>query len=230
MFDRIALRYDLLNRIISLRCDAMWRRKVVAAALRGGERSILDVGTGTGDLAFAAAAVVGRDGRVVGVDFAPRMLECARRKKRRTTNGKVVDFVLADALAPPFKTGKFDVVMTAFVLRNVGDLGLFFANAYRLLGPGGRFVTVDMFPPGGKIFSRLYALYFYRLVPWVGGFLAGDRGAYRYLSESVRRFISPRSVAEMLEETGFATVQWRPYLRGAVCLHVAIKSDGDRRT
>lgn len=224
LFDRIAHRYDLLNRVISFRIDSVWRKKAVEELRLGGEHKlILDLGTGTGDLAFAAAKLSQGNGRIVGLDFSDEMLRLAMKKiPRRALVGKVV-FVRASALQPPFKDGTFDGVMTAFVLRNITDLDLFFRQAYGLLKPGGRMVSLDMFPPRGGAFSLLYSLYFYRLVPWIGAALAGDRGAYRYLSNSVKAFDPPESIAQTIRRAGFPEVRIRKFLRGAVCLHVGDK-------
>jgi len=223
IFDRIAGRYDLLNRVISFHLDTYWRKKAVAAALRGGERRVLDLGTGTGDLAFTAAEAAGREGTIFGLDFSAEMLRLALRKKRAHRRGEKTFYILASALAPPFADGAFDAVMTAFVLRNVTDLRLFFIQAYRLLSPGGRFVTIDMFPPACAPFAFFYSLYFYRLMPRIGARLARDREAYRYLSASVKGFHSPESIAEMIRQTGFVGVTTRKFLCGAVCLHVGDK-------
>jgi demethylmenaquinone methyltransferase/2-methoxy-6-polyprenyl-1,4-benzoquinol methylase len=223
IFDRIAGRYDLLNRVISFHLDTYWRKKAVAAALSGGARQVLDLGTGTGDLAFAAAEAVGREGKVFALDFSGEMLRLALKKKRAHRNGAQTFFVLASALAPPFGDDAFDALMTAFVLRNVADLRLFFLQAHRLLRPGGRLVTMDMFPPSCAPFAFFYSLYFYRLMPWIGARLARDREAYRYLSASVKGFHSPEAVAEMIRESGFENVSTRRFLNGAVCLHVGAK-------
>ena len=223
MFDRIAHRYDLLNRVISLHLDTRWRKKAVAAALRAGDRLVLDLGTGTGDLALAAATAIGEGGKVVGLDFSPEMLRLAKEKRSKEPQGGKTFYILGTALSPPFKDETFDVVMTAFVLRNVTDLAQFFLQAYRLLKPGGRLVSLDMFPPSGLPFSFFYSLYFYRLVPWVGARLAHDRDAYRYLSESVRGFDPPETIAETIQRAGFKRVSIRRFLQGAVCLHAGEK-------
>jgi demethylmenaquinone methyltransferase/2-methoxy-6-polyprenyl-1,4-benzoquinol methylase len=224
LFDRIARRYDLLNRVISFRVDSVWRKKAVAELRLAGERKlVLDLGTGTGDLALAAANRVGGKGTVVGLDFSDEMLRLAMKKTPRQYQEDRIVYVRASALEPPFKDNTFDGVMTAFVLRNISDLDLFFRRAYDLLKPGGRLVSLDMFPPRGGPFSLLYSLYFYRLVPWIGAALAGDRNAYRYLSESVKGFDPPESIAQTIRRAGFPEVRLRKFLRGAVCLHVGDK-------
>jgi demethylmenaquinone methyltransferase/2-methoxy-6-polyprenyl-1,4-benzoquinol methylase len=113
--------------------------------------------------------------------------------------------------------------MTAFVLRNVSDLTLFFSEAYRVLKPGANFVSLDMFPPSAGWFSALYAIYFHGAMPWIGGLLAGDRKAYQYLSDSVRHFHSPETVMKLIEAVGFRDVTIKKFLRGAVCMHRGTK-------
>jgi demethylmenaquinone methyltransferase / 2-methoxy-6-polyprenyl-1,4-benzoquinol methylase len=223
MFDRIAERYDLLNRVISLRLDARWRNRAIQTVLSGRHPLILDLGAGTGDLTFAAAKATHGNGRIIGLDFSLQMLTLAQEKKPRARHGDKTHFVLGSALFPPFQDAVFDGVMTAFVLRNVSDLSLFFANAFRVLKPGGKFVSLDMFPPAPGWFSRLYGLYFYRLVPCLGGLLARDRSAYQYLSESVRQFHSPDHIADMMRGCGFERISTRRFLNGAVCMHQAEK-------
>ena len=223
MFDRIAGRYDILNRIISFRLDNTWRNKAIKEILRSDDPFILDLGAGTGDLTFTAAKNIKGSGQIVGLDFSLEMLKLAQSKQNKMKNGAKTSFIQGSATFSPFKDRAFDGVMTAFVLRNVSDLSLFFAHAFRVLKNGGRFVSLDMFPPGKSWFSTLYSLYFYRLVPWIGGLLAHDRGAYRYLARSVENFQPPERIAELLQESGFKEVRIRKFLNGAVCMHVAEK-------
>src|SRR3989304_4836923 len=138
MFGRLADQYDLLNRLISFHFDTFWRKKAVEAlALRRRDPVVLDLGSGTGDPSLTAAREI-KDGTIIGLDFSLRMLQLAQEKKRRLPYGRRTAFILGSALAPPFKDEVFDAVMTAFVLRNIPDLNLFFRQAYRLLRPGGR--------------------------------------------------------------------------------------------
>ena len=224
MFDRIAARYDLLNRIISFRLDSRWRHRAIRTLLKVENPLIIDLGTGTGDLAFTAVKIAGAHARIVGLDFSLQMLRLAQRKRGQVQRGANTTFVQASALQAPIKDATFDGAMTAFVLRNVSDLPRFFAEAHRLLKPGGKFVSLDMFPPSRGWFASLYAVYFYRLMPWIGGLLSNDRKAYQYLSDSVRRFHPPETVAGLIAQAGFVDVKIQKFLRGAVCLHVAAKS------
>jgi len=223
MFDRIAGRYDLLNRLISFRLDTYWRNQAIRAAVTGANLHILDLGTGTGDLALNAARRTRGNGRFTGLDFSLPMLRLARAKRAKALYGRSAAFVMGSAMSAPFKSSLFDSAMTAFVLRNVSDLPLMFTESLRVLKPGGIFVSIDMFPPAASWFARLYEIYFYCLMPRIGGLLANDQKAYRYLSDSVRQFHSPEQVSQYLEAAGFRQVRVKKYLGGAVCMHVAIK-------
>jgi demethylmenaquinone methyltransferase / 2-methoxy-6-polyprenyl-1,4-benzoquinol methylase len=224
MFDRIAGRYDVLNRVISFRLDVWWRRQVIRAAITGTDPCILDIGTGTGDLALNAARSVKGKGRFVGLDFSLPMLNLAQAKRATTVYGERSVFVMGSAMFAPFRNAVFDGAMAAFVLRNVSDLSLLFSEAFRVLKPGGKFVSLDMFPPSSNWFAALYSIYFYCLIPRICGFLAADRNAYQYLSDSVRHFHPPETVTQFLQEAGFEQVALRKFLNGAVCMHVAKKA------
>jgi demethylmenaquinone methyltransferase/2-methoxy-6-polyprenyl-1,4-benzoquinol methylase len=223
MFDRIAGRYDLLNRVISFRLDNHWRVQAIRTLAGASNGLILDLGAGTGDLTFAAAKIHHGDARVVGLDFSLQMLLRAQQKRLRTPHGDKTRFVLGSALLAPFKDQIFDGVMTAFVLRNVSDLAVFFGDSFRVTKAGGRVASLGMFPTKKNWFAPFYNLYFYTLVPWIGGLLARDRSAYNYLSRSVRQFHSPETVDAIIESAGFKHVAIRKFLNGAVCIHTAEK-------
>ena len=224
MFDRIAGRYDLLNRVISFKLDNWWRKQAVELLIQGNSPRIVDLGSGTGDMILSAMRSARGNARIVGLDFSMNMLQLAQTKRAAQSSGATATFVQGSAMASPFKDASFDGAMSAFVLRNVSDLGLFFSEACRVLKPGGKLVTLDMFPPQKNWFAPFYCLYFYRLVPWIGGWLAGDRRAYRYLSDSVRRFHPPEAVSDTIRQAGFAQVSLRKFLNGAVCMHIAEKA------
>lgn len=225
MFDRISGRYDLLNRVISFRFDARWRQQVIHAALAGANPQILDIGTGTGDLIFDAAKAAKGAGSFVGLDFSIEMLRLACAKRQRIAHGARAVFVMGNAMKVPFKNATFDSAMSAFVLRNVSDLPLLFGETHRVLKPGGRFVSLDMFPPSRSWFSALYSVYFHCFMPRIGALLAQDRAAYQYLSDSVRQFHRPETIAALIEQAGFKEVKLRKFLSGAVCLLSAVKTN-----
>lgn len=223
MFDRIAGRYDLLNSVISFRLDARWRRQVIQAVLNKPAPHILDIGTGTGDLVFDAVRTSNGTGTFIGLDFSLQMLRLAQAKRQNFGYRASTVFVMGSAMTVPFKGNTFDGAMSAFVLRNVSDLSLLFAEAFRTLKPGAKLVTLDMFPPSATWFSPLYSIYFHCFMPRIGALLARDRDAYQYLSDSVRQFHPPEKVAQFIEQAGFEQVVVRKFLSGAVCMHTANK-------
>lgn len=220
MFTRIAPRYDRLNSVMSLGLHRMWRRYAIAlSGLRAGG-SALDIATGTGDFAFALAQRVGPGGRVVGVDFSEGMLRLARQKALTFPLSQVVRFEWADALDLPFGDGEFDAVTAGFAGRNVTDLHKFFSEMRRVLLPGGRAVHLELSKPTLPVFSALYRLYFYRVVPVLGSALAGARSAYTYLPNSLTPFPSRDELAEIMREAGLVDVRYYPLAFGTVTIHV----------
>ncbi len=219
MFGRIVPRYDRLNRLMSLGRDQSWRREAVSVARAGGGR-VLDVGTGTGDLAFELLR--GRASSVVGVDFSPPMLGAAAGKAaQRPAN---LHWVQGDALRLPFPDDTFDAVTNAFVLRNLPELPSGLREMARVLKPGGRLVCLDMTHPRPGPIGTLYRLYFHHLMPPIAGLLSGDSAAYRYLPQSLEGYPDADALASMLREIGLTEVTVRRLGPGTVALHVARKA------
>jgi demethylmenaquinone methyltransferase/2-methoxy-6-polyprenyl-1,4-benzoquinol methylase len=208
MFDRIAPVYDVMNRVMTAGLDRRWRRITVEEAVRGGDRT-LDACCGTGDLAIAARR---HGASVVGLDFAERMLERARRKAPE------IEWVQGDMLALPFDDASFDSATVGFGVRNVEDLGAGLRELRRVLRPGGRVGILEITTPRGLL-APFYRVWFDRVVPLLGRLLPGG-AAYTYLPASVRRFPDVDALARLLEESGFASVRHRTFAGGIVALHV----------
>lgn len=217
MFDRIAPRYDLLNRTMTVGIDGRWRDAAAAAAdLAAGDRA-LDCCTGTGDLAFALAERVTPLGSVVGIDFSEAMIAQATRKG--VERGSHVDFQVGDALALPFPDDHFAAATVSFGIRNVADLDAALAEMARVVRPGGKVVVLEITTP-----SRLrafYRLWFDRIVPQMGRLLGRDGAAYSYLPASVRRFPEPPELAARMAAAGLGDIRWRLFAAGIVALHHA---------
>jgi demethylmenaquinone methyltransferase/2-methoxy-6-polyprenyl-1,4-benzoquinol methylase len=213
MFSRIARRYDALNHILSFNADRRWRARA-AGRINGSHRRVLDLATGTGDLAAALA----REGRVVfGADFCVDMLAGARRK------GAGALLSAADAAALPFPDGAFDAVTIAFGVRNFADLAGGLAEMRRVLRPGGLLVILEFSQPSGPA-GAAYRLYSDRVLPLVGGLLSGSPEAYRYLNRSARAWPGRDTLAEVLRDAGFVDVEALPMTFGVVALHSGRKA------
>jgi demethylmenaquinone methyltransferase/2-methoxy-6-polyprenyl-1,4-benzoquinol methylase len=215
MFDRIAPRYDLLNRVMTAGLDRRWREAAAAAADVAAGEAALDVCTGTGDLAFALQQRVTDRGRVVGADFAENML--ARARDKAADRGEPIEFVQADALALPFADDAFDGATVAFGIRNVSDLDAGIAEMVRVVRPGGRVVILEITTP--RHLRRFYRLWFDRAVPFLGTLLGRDGAAYRYLPASVKRFPEPARLAAAMSDAGLDDIRWQLFAGGIVALH-----------
>lgn len=217
MFDRISPRYDLLNRVIAGNMDQRWRRKAAREARGSGKGPYLDVGAGTGDLTLALMRAAPR-ARVLGLDLARGMLVRAREKSASVIQGS--------GLVLPARDGTFEGITNAFVLRNLADLDAFFREAHRALRPGGKLVSLEISRPPGRIFGPVYRVYFFRIMPRIGRVLSKDRKAYDYLADSVARVATPEELAAKMRSAGFAGVETKPMMRGAVQLFIASKAGG----
>jgi len=227
MFTAVPPRYDLVNRIITLGQDRRWRRLAAVACLAEKPRRVLDLGCGTGDLTINIARLAEKNPEIVGLDYSLPMLARAREKAARAGVSDRVNFIHGDASQLPFPDGHFDAVGISFAFRNLtykNPLGVpHFAEVWRVLRPGGRYVIVESSQPGNRIMRALFHLYLRAFVKPVSVMISGNRGAYRYLTESAARFYSPPEVREMLISSGFHDISYRPLLLGAAGIHIAIK-------
>jgi demethylmenaquinone methyltransferase/2-methoxy-6-polyprenyl-1,4-benzoquinol methylase len=219
MFAAIAPRYDRANRLLTAGVDEAWRRRAVAelAAPRGGR--VADLCCGTGDLVFHLLRS-DPELRVTGVDFTVPMLDGARLRARKADPRGRADFMEGDVTALPFADGSFDGATMGFSMRNVVDVVGALREARRILRPGGRFVNLDVTKPANPFVRRLFGLYFYGIVPLVGGLVGGSKTAYRYLPNSLTNFPDADGLAERFRTAGFREVRTIRLGMGAIALHV----------
>lgn len=215
MFGRIARRYDLANHVLSGGADFLWRRR--AAKIVEGWRpgQVLDLATGSGDLALAMQRRL-PEASITAADFSPEMLEVARRKGVRET-------VLADALNLPFEAGSFDCVTVAFGLRNMADWSLALREMFRVLRSGGHLLVLDFSLPIGAL-RPVYRFYLHRCLPLLATLVTGQKAAYDYLGGSIEKFPSGGEMIELIEANGFATACAEPLTGGIATVYTAQRS------
>jgi demethylmenaquinone methyltransferase / 2-methoxy-6-polyprenyl-1,4-benzoquinol methylase len=224
MFGRIAPRYDLLNHLLSLDIDKLWRRRVArkfSAVLQNPGARVLDLCCGTGDLAFAFAREAPNGAKITGSDFAPEMLVRARAKAAAA--GAAIEFVEADALSLPFADKSFDLVSCAFGFRNLANYQRGLEEIFRVLGPGGAAGILEFAEPPGKLFGTAYRFYFRYVLPVLGGMISGNASAYSYLPSSVSKFPSPEELKVQFERAGFLDVGFERWTGGIVTLLTSCK-------
>jgi demethylmenaquinone methyltransferase/2-methoxy-6-polyprenyl-1,4-benzoquinol methylase len=217
MFGAIADRYDVMNMIMTLGQDQRWRRDAVGAAQIGPGDSVLDVATGTGDLALALAEAVKPGGHVVGVDFSEPMLQLARQKVAR--KGVPISFVSGDAMHLDFSDDSFGATTCGFGLRNVDDRLQALSEMARVTQPGKRVVILELTPPSNPLARQ----YMDRVIPLLGQILARARDAYTYLPESVFEFPDAHTLGTMMQQAGLRSVAYRYLNFGTVALHWGVK-------
>lgn len=220
MFSQIAPRYDLLNHVLSANIDRRWRRRAVRRFAPRGEAPILDVCTGTGDLALEYAAAGA--GAVVGADFCREMLEIGRDKATKARRN--VRFVEADATALPFDDDQFQIVSAAFGLRNVCDTAAALAEFHRVCRPGGRVVILEFSQPTAPPLKQIYRTYFSHVLPRIGQAMArNDAAAYSYLPDSVGEFPHGEALAAWMRAAGLRDVSFEPLTFGVATLYGGVK-------
>jgi demethylmenaquinone methyltransferase / 2-methoxy-6-polyprenyl-1,4-benzoquinol methylase len=231
MFDAIASRYDFLNHLLSAGLDKQWRKRAVAALQLTGRETVLDLCTGTADLALAATGSPQGARRVVGIDFSPAMLEIGKRKIRAGDgvgpSTSAIDLVRGDAMCIPLGDATVHAVTIGFGIRNVEDVGQACREIVRVLRPGGRLVILEFSLPRSRVLRKFYLSYFRRVLPRIGKFVSKHPSAYTYLPQSVEAFPPPARFLELLRAFGFGTVRAVQLTFGVVYLFVAEKEGRD---
>lgn len=220
MFTRIARRYDLMNSLMTAGRHHAWRRAAAREAIASPPGGVLDLATGTADLALAIRRL-DPSRAVVGADFSLGMLREGRRKLIDLRQSRVT-LTAADALALPFPAGAFSSVVSAFLLRNLVDLEKGLAEMRRVTRPGGRVIALDIVRIAMPVWGTIFAVYFHRIVPAIGAVVAGDRQAYTYLPDSVDRFLTPHDLSAAMQRAGLRDVRYRTFALGTVALHVGV--------
>lgn len=221
MFRRVAPRYDLLNGILSLQLHHYWRRRVVQMLRLSPDSRVLDLCTGTGDLAIELARTLGPAGEVVALDFCEPMLRMGRDKARRRGLNHTV-WLHADALQLPFASHQFDAATMAFGLRNLIDKPAAFREIYRVLAPGGKVAILELTRPQRAPMRWLYDLYALHLLPRIGKRLS-QADAYLYLPMSIQHYEDRATIADYMQQAGFTQVSYRDLTCGVVCVHIGVK-------
>jgi demethylmenaquinone methyltransferase/2-methoxy-6-polyprenyl-1,4-benzoquinol methylase len=222
MFDRIALRYDLLNHLLSANFDRGWRRAAATELQCDPGASVLDLCGGTGDMSVALARA-GRAGRVVCCDFSHAMLAIAGAKFRKKRIEATCLLLEADGLRLPFAEGSFDAVTVAFGVRNFADLGAGLRETHRVLSRGGRLIVLEFSTPSAPLLGGCYRFYLNRILPRLGDGISGACGPYGYLARTISGFPEPAVLAGRIREAGFAACGWSTRTGGVVAIHTAIK-------
>jgi demethylmenaquinone methyltransferase/2-methoxy-6-polyprenyl-1,4-benzoquinol methylase len=211
MFTRIAKRYDLMNRLMTGFQDVRWRKQVIRLARLTNDASLLDLGTGTGDLAREALTQFPR-AKVTAADFTLEMMRVGQK------TGKL-NFSSADALRLPFKDASFDAVISGFLMRNVIDLQKGIEEQFRVLKNGGRIVILDTTRPKKNILSPFIWVHMHFIIPTLGGLLTGVREAYNYLPDSTEGFVTAEDLASRMEKAGFKNVKFQRLMFGTIAIH-----------
>lgn len=222
MFDSIARSYDFLNHFLSFGTDRCWRRTAIRIAGKLLKpSSVLDVATGTAD--FAIDALKLNPVKVTGIDISERMLELGREKLRRKKITDRIELLRGDSLALPFGDGSFDLVMSAFGVRNFADLYKGISEMARVTRRDGTVLILEFSRPENRLFRWLYEVYFFKILPFIGRRISGHKSAYKYLPVSVGSFPDRDKFAELLRSTGLSDVKYRSLSGGIAVIYTGIR-------
>ncbi len=219
MFDRIAPRYDLLNRLLSLRQDVVWRKKVAQYLPDRAGQIVLDVATGTADLLLSLFDKSDRISSAVGIDLSPKMLRLGLEKIASRRLADKISLVRADALGIPFADNSFDAVTIAFGIRNVADVPRALTEMHRVLKPGGKVLILEFSLPRNRFIRSLYQFHLRGILPRLGAIVSGDSHAYRYLNKTIETFPHGEEFCDVMRKAGFVEVQAAPLTFGIATIY-----------
>ena len=226
MFSDVPHRYDIMNRLLTLRFDELWRKKAAKECMRTSPHKVMDLCTGTGDLALWLDKYAKQGTEIIGLDFSEPMLEVARDKASGRLPNRI-QFILGDVSALPFPNGTIEVIGIAFAFRNLTYLNpkreLYLKEIVRVIKPGGKFVIVETSQPKSALLKSMVHLYMKAIVGGFGGFISGHKGAYRYLAQSAINFYDPDKMSALLVDSGFGKVTCKRLLGGVAAIFIAIK-------
>jgi demethylmenaquinone methyltransferase/2-methoxy-6-polyprenyl-1,4-benzoquinol methylase len=221
MFSDIPRNYDLINRLVTLGMDRGWKLKLAKKCLSGHKEKILDLCCGTGDLSIGLAKLASPDSQITGLDFSSEMMDVAKARAKKL--GCKVEFVLGDAAKMPFTDAFFDCIGNSFGFRNLTyqnqNAKKHVSEILRVLKPGGRLLIAESSQPKSRLIRFFNHLYLRTYVFWIGWLVSGNKGAYKYLSESCRKYYSPLELENLLLSSGFSKVVYTPFFYGAAGLY-----------
>lgn len=222
MFDRISPKYDALNHLLSFNIDKVWRRKTAKEVAKSHPNTILDLATGTADLAIALAKR-NPDACIIGMDISEKMIEIGKEKVRCQNLEDQIDLCLGDAASLPFEDASFDAVTVAFGVRNFEDLGQGLSEIHRVLRPGGQLTVLEFSIPEKFPIKQVYRFYFKHILPKIGKWLSKDPNAYSYLPKSVERFPRPDAFCNLLTSNHMENCKAKPLSLGIAMLYTCDK-------
>jgi len=222
MFDQLAGRYDVTNRVLSAGIDVKWRRKAILQLRKDRPKQILDVATGTCDMAIISYKLL-RPEKITGIDISEEMLRLGRKKIEKEGLTSVIELQAGDSETINFADNSFDAVTVAFGVRNFEDLESGLKEMHRVLKPGGKLIVLEFSRPRIKIFRSLYNLYMSIIAPEVASWFSQDRKAYQYLNQSARMFPERQNFVDILNSTGYSNTSFKPLSAGICCIYIGEK-------
>ena len=221
MFDQISSRYDLLNHLLSLNIDKLWRKRAVKYLQGFRPHTILDVATGTGDFALAAASI--KPQKITGIDLSEEMLKIGNRKIAKKGLSSLISLMKGDSEALPFPDNSFDAAIVAFGVRNFENPDKSMKEILRVINPGGVFIVLEFSKPAATPFKQLYNFYFSTILPFTGRIISGDENAYSYLHDSVNDFPYGDNFISILKSAGYENCHHFPQTMGIAAIYISQK-------